>query len=367
METDSLKDTLEDAGLSPYQAAVYVALLDLGTASATEIADASDVPKARVYDVIDALAEREYIEKYEQGTLRARAHSPAEVLGDLRERANRLETAADEIEDRWEQPPLEESTASIVKQFETVIDRARLFIEQAEARVYVSLTPEQLEQLREPLKEAHERGVAVHILIHTESTREPPAAESVSDICREARYRGLPAPFVASVDRQSACFSHHPDAFNQYGVLVNDEEYTFVFHWYFMTCLWEVGMQIHTESAETPPIEYVDVRQLVREGRALFESDATVTVRVEGTDLSTGEARTITGTVEEVHSVVGNEESDPQIAGQVMFVVDTGEERVSVGGWNAVIEDIEASRVVIINIADAEDSPPLLTNGDTVE
>ncbi|TKX55832.1 TrmB family transcriptional regulator [Halorubrum sp. SP3] len=367
METDALISTLEDAGLSPYQAAVYVALLDLGTASATSVADASDIPNARVYDVIDALAEREYIEKYEQGTLKARAHSPAVVLDDLRDRADRLESAADEIEDRWEQPPLEKSTASIVKQFQTVIDRARLFIEQAETRVYVSVTPEQLEQLREPLKRAHERGVAVHVLVYTESAGDPPTAESVSGICHEARYRGLPAPFVASVDRQSACFSHHPDAVNQYGVLVNDEEYTFVFHWFFMTCLWAHGTPIYSERQETLPIEYVDIRQFIREARPLFESEATVTVRVEGTNLATGEPRTVTGTVEGVQSVVGGEESDPQIAGQVTLIVDTGHERVRIGGWNAVVEDVEATRIVVTDVADVDSYPSLRAGTEPAE
>ncbi|RLM59246.1 TrmB family transcriptional regulator [Halobellus sp. Atlit-31R] len=367
METSSLTATLEDAGLSPYQAAVYVALLDLGTASASEVADASDVPKARVYDVIDALADREYIETYEQGTLKARAHSPAEVLEDLRSRADRFDSAAAEIEERWEQPPLEKSTASIVKQFGTVVDRARLFVENADTRVYVSATPAHLEQLREPLRRAHERGVAVHVLVHTEPAADPPAPETMAGICREARYRKLPAPFVASVDRQSACFSHHPDAVDQYGVLVNDEEYTFVFHWYFMTCLWEVGSPLYSDRASTPPVEYVDIRQLVRDVRPLFESEATVTVRVDGTDLGTGESRTITGTVEEVQSVVGGDESDSQIAGQVMFVVDTGSERVSVGGWNAVVEDLEATRIVVTDVVRPDGASRLSTEPEPIE
>jgi len=367
METDSLTETLEDAGLSPYQAAVYVALVDLGTASAADVADASGIPNARVYDVIDALAEREYIEKYEQGTLKARAHSPAEVLDDLRGKADRFEAAADEIEDRWEQPSLERSSASIVKQFQTVIDRARLFIERAETRVYLSATPEHIERLREPLRRAHERGVVVSVLVYTGANGDPPTPESVAGLCREARYRRLPAPFVASVDRQSACFSHHPEAVNQYGVLVNDEEYTFVFHWFFMTCLWEQGTPIYSERRGTPPIEYVDIRQLVREARPIIESGATVTVRVEGTDLATGEPRTITGTVEGVQSVAEGKESDPQVAGQVMLDVDTGDERVSVGGWNAVVEDVEATRLVVTDVEDADDYPPLRSGAETAE
>lgn len=44
MDTTTLAATLADAGLSPYQADAYVALLDLGSASAGQLADASDVP-----------------------------------------------------------------------------------------------------------------------------------------------------------------------------------------------------------------------------------------------------------------------------------------------------------------------------------
>lgn len=367
MDADSLTETLENAGLSPYQAAVYVALLDLRTASATEIANESDIPTPRVYDVIEALAERGYVEKYEQGTIKVRAHSPAKVLDDLESRVEQLEWAAAEIEDRWEQPPLEKSTASVVKQFQTVIDRARLFIEQAETRVYVSVTAEQLEKLRDPLKRAHERGVAVYVLVNTELTEDKPAIESITGICREARYRDLPAPFVASIDRQSACFSQHPDAVDQTGVLVNDEKYTFVFHWFFMTCLWEHGTPLYSEGQDTLPVEYVDIRQLVREARPLFESEATVTVRVEGTDVSTGEPRTIEGTVEEVRPHVGDKESGTQLAGQVLVIVDTGTDRVSVGGWNAVIEDIEATRIVITDVADVDDDPSLRAGTKPVE
>lgn len=72
----------------------------------------SEVPGPRIYDVLRSLADREYVETYEQDTLRARAHSPADVLDDLRGRADRFESAAEEIEERWEQPGLESTKAS---------------------------------------------------------------------------------------------------------------------------------------------------------------------------------------------------------------------------------------------------------------
>ena len=49
MDAGALRSTLEDAGLSPYQAEAYVTLLDLGAASATTVAEASGVPDPRIY------------------------------------------------------------------------------------------------------------------------------------------------------------------------------------------------------------------------------------------------------------------------------------------------------------------------------
>lgn len=74
MNGDTLADTLEDAGLSPHQADAFVTLLERGSASATDIAKASSVPDARIYDVLRDLEEDGYIETYEQDSLHARAN-----------------------------------------------------------------------------------------------------------------------------------------------------------------------------------------------------------------------------------------------------------------------------------------------------
>lgn len=52
---------LGELGLSSYEAKVYRALLGLGPATATEIAAASDVPRGRIYDVLNGLAAREIV------------------------------------------------------------------------------------------------------------------------------------------------------------------------------------------------------------------------------------------------------------------------------------------------------------------
>lgn len=212
MDTDALVETLRDAGLSPYQAEAYVTVLDLGTASATAVADASGVPAPRIYDVLASLEEAGYLETYEQETLQARAHDPAEILDDLESRADRLRTAAEAVEQRWEQPELEGATVSVVKRFRTVLDRARLFVRRADHRIQLLVTPEHFAALRPDLVDAHERGVYVRASIHTGPDEPFPDMDLVAGACREARHRTLPAPFVALVDRQRTCFTHHPDS-----------------------------------------------------------------------------------------------------------------------------------------------------------
>jgi len=52
---------LEDLGLSGYGAAAYRALLQLGRAPASEVAETGDVPQGRIYDVLNGLAARDLV------------------------------------------------------------------------------------------------------------------------------------------------------------------------------------------------------------------------------------------------------------------------------------------------------------------
>lgn len=65
MDTDPLDDPraaaieqLEQFGLSAYAARTFVALVTLGTGTAKDVSQVSDVPRTRVYDAIDELHDR---------------------------------------------------------------------------------------------------------------------------------------------------------------------------------------------------------------------------------------------------------------------------------------------------------------------
>jgi sugar-specific transcriptional regulator TrmB len=359
METGELAETLERAGLSPYQADAYVTLLEFGSTSATELAAASSVPKPRIYDVLEELESRGYVETYDSGSLHARAHSPAEVMEDLRSRADLFESAATEVENRWEQPDLESNRASIVKRFQTVYERASMFIDGAEHQVHLSLTPEEFGRLRPRLVAAHDRGVSVRVSIHTKPGETPPDLD-FRGACWEARHREFPAPFVTLVDRRKTCFAHHPDAFEEYGVLVDDRTHAHVFHWYFRTALWDDWETLYVATGDGP-VEYLDIRQCARDLSPLIEAGAQVRARIEGYDIETGENVELVGRVREavVSATGGRADGDrPSMAGQVSLVVETGDGPTTVGGWGSMLESVEATHITVLEVTSRDGTRP---------
>ena len=357
MERAELSETLEEAGLSPYQADAYITVLELGAAPVTRIADASGVPDPRIYDVLRDLESTGYIETYERESLYARANDLDAIVDDLNSRANRFAAATEEIERRWNEPSVEQSTVSIVTRFETVIKNADEFIRGAESQVNVSVAVDDFEQLRPALRDATERGVRVNLSIHTpeDEASALPDPEALSDVCSEARHRRLPSPFAVIVDRTKTCFAPHAGSTNEYGVLVDDRTHTYVFHWYFLTTQWDPWEPIYSSIGDEPPIEYVDIRYCIRDVAPLVRDGATVRVRIEGTDTESGAKRTVEGKLSEILVTGPENAADVDViasyGGQVALVVETDEGPVEVGGWGAMVEDIEAHRITVVGVA----------------
>ena len=80
-------------GLKEYEAKIYVALVGLGEANVRRIHEASGVPRPRVYDVLESLAARGFIDVREGSPLTYSAVSPEMVISHLK---RDFETAAHE-------------------------------------------------------------------------------------------------------------------------------------------------------------------------------------------------------------------------------------------------------------------------------
>jgi sugar-specific transcriptional regulator TrmB len=77
-------DNLTRLGLKEYEAKIYIALVGLGEANARRIHEASGVPRPRVYDILESLAGRGFINVREGSPLTYSAVRPDAVISSLK-------------------------------------------------------------------------------------------------------------------------------------------------------------------------------------------------------------------------------------------------------------------------------------------
>src|SRR5512137_1973753 len=76
-------DCLKSLGLTKYEALVYIALLKLVSATASEIHEISDVPRASVYTVIDQLLDKGLVSVSQSAPKRFAAFPPEDAIARL--------------------------------------------------------------------------------------------------------------------------------------------------------------------------------------------------------------------------------------------------------------------------------------------
>lgn len=345
MDRTDLVDGLEAAGLSEYEAAVYLTLLEHGTTAAVDVARRSSVPTPRIYDILETLEGEGYVETLDRERLHARPRDPVDVLDSIRDRSELLSDLAGEIEDRWERAPIGEHSLNMTKRAETVYDHAQRLIREADKSVDLALMDEQLDEVEAALRDVDFGDVVVRISIWSgEDDGGIDPDHPVRAVATEIRERKIPTPFTAIIDRSTVCFAPTARMPDPYGLVVRDEFIALVFSWYFQAYNWSGWETIHRQSRYG--VEYVTLQEFVLDVFAVWWNGAMIALTIEGIDTETGEDRTISGRLADIHYTNRTIE-DPiptlgDLAGLFCIEVDTGDGRYTVGSWAAILEDIEA-------------------------
>ncbi len=79
-----VENILERLGLSAYQVRALLSLLRCGEAKASEVSELSGVPRAKIYEVLDQLAEMGLVDKIPTRPVRFRSRRPEEIVERLR-------------------------------------------------------------------------------------------------------------------------------------------------------------------------------------------------------------------------------------------------------------------------------------------
>lgn len=348
MDTETLQRALEDAGLTGQQAEAYLTLLESGPAPVVEIAHHSSVSSSRIYDVVRSLEEEGFVETVERDRLHARPREPVDVLNRLRHKSEMLADAAGEIEDRWERPDPTESRISVLKRTETVLRSTGDAIADADVSVALAVTPSQLEELRPTIETAAANDVLIQIAVYDAGGADVPDIDGILEI----RRCPIPGPFLAIIDRRYAFFAPNVHSDQSYGITIADEILSFIMHWYFRTCLWAHNEQLHVDRDQPPT--YVSIERFVYDAASLLRDDVEMTLEVIGHRPETGERVELRGRLVRAtwggHLEPSREPTYTDLAGQVTLFLATDEDIVSIGGWGALFEDVEAEIIRVDGI-----------------
>ncbi|RMB24988.1 TrmB family transcriptional regulator [Haloplanus aerogenes] len=178
--TDSLVEevvsTLRTFELTEYEAKCFVALTRLREGTAKEVSDVADVPRARIYDSMDALQDRGLVSVQESKPRRFRAVSPREAVDllerECRSRLDRLGTVLPRLGS-----PERSTGAGEVWTMEgeaAVSERLATLVIDADDEVLFAVATEALlgDDLIDALADATDRGVDVVIGSPAEPIRE---------------------------------------------------------------------------------------------------------------------------------------------------------------------------------------------------
>lgn len=163
---DAEREVLRRAGLTEYQARAYHALLTLGSATAVQVADASRVPRTRIYTVLKSL-EDTWVTVEETRPRRYSARDPAACLDEARREYDEIvRTATPALvarytarEQRFAGPLwLLEGSGAVERRSITMASRAR-------ESLLLGLPPHAVltDSLVAALADAHRRGVHLRI------------------------------------------------------------------------------------------------------------------------------------------------------------------------------------------------------------
>jgi len=340
--TDDLRGTLDTVGerfnLGDYEIDAYLAVLEHGQLTASEIADRTDIPQPRVYDTVRSLSDRGLVELRESRPMQIVAIDPEDAFGDFQSSFTEM---VDELTARYTAPTRETEAVSLVKSRSTIIRHLKECIESAEFELVLSLTPELLTEFADELETQNKSGVSIELLVAPASGAPDPETFDYLSVATTARARrGITTPVLAVADGEHSVYATQDalrDDQDRYGVIFNRSALGFLISGFFGTVLWTTAEPLAVDGSERPfPRRYASIRRAVKDIRDL---GGEFYVTVNGRDTETGASRVCSGKVVDIAF-----QDSEEVAS---LTVETDSGPVEIGGLVAALEAIEGQEIHI--------------------
>ncbi|KAA9398595.1 transcriptional regulator [Haloarcula sp. CBA1130] len=343
----TVRDRLQQYGLSETEADTYLAVVETGPATARTVAETAGISTSYVYDICDSLAADGFVTVDDHRTPTViRATPPSEAFGALKRELDTLETA---VQSRYEDNSTEDNSFEVVKSRPTIVKRLEQHIDAADCEVVLQLPARRLPDLREPLRRARERGILVLLTL---SGYDPESMPLELDGVANAVRLGLDgAPSLLATDQQrglvspATMLSWDHDETN--AITFTQEAVAAVLVGSYLGNYWPIGEEVLVSRPPSLPVRYDMFRHVVftttlalRAGESVV---ADLYARPTGSD---GEFEMLTGKVVDVRQNL-LEPTRSDFGFENSLVIDTGQERITVGGYGAFLEDYEVKHTTL--------------------
>ncbi|RBI64464.1 TrmB family transcriptional regulator [halophilic archaeon] len=345
-----LRETLEEnIGMSSSEAEVYLTLVRFGKQSMSEIAGNSDVPKQRVYNVVDDLRDDEYVEVVDEYPKKAYAIDPTETITPL---IQRLQHAESELESLYDTVEDARGGVNLFKSRASVKKHIRNLIEEAEESINVLLPQDEVERFREDLLARDD----VRIQLIVSNLRKDQIGEetvSLDESCHDLadRVRGIKSneSFVLIADREDAFFwtdvAETGMTSEEQGFHITNPELAFLLDRFVDQSIWPLAKPVQgVDGSPTFPQRYIRMRDCLIDLQTASRNRSveSFAVEFEGYDVETREP------VQKHGKVTGYHYSKFDVRAYLELDLDDSENgTVTVGGWKATLEDYEARAITV--------------------
>lgn len=347
MNRDQLTEELQKIGLTQYQSDAYIEAVNLGSSPPTDLAEVADVPRGRIYDVINDLETMGLVEIYSRsGGKEVNALAPEIALDEFKRRQfedieNTIQSASSTLSRLYEHEQETQGFITMVRLKESALRHIRQAINEADWWLNVVIDPELYTEIADELNEAIDRGVAVRLVIQ-DNTDEFDSLEFPESM--QVRYRP-PSDIIIAADRSYGIFSGTAPARLPLPYIVTRERNHIHLFQNYCELIWSSSPVLREGNGF--PQWFLEPRYFINN----FEDELreeTFTARVTGNRPGERITDEWTGTIVayEMSSPYSTDSVEPLYV-DASFDIETEDEVLSVGGWKANKEDIAAHAVEI--------------------
>ncbi len=333
---EELVEYIKSLGLTTYEARAYASLLLYGTLTSTEIASKSEIPQPRVYDVIKGLMEKGLVAVIEGRPKRFVTLNPEYALKNYIEKRFLLEnniynkiidSIKNKITIKEEGVWLTSSNSGIM----TLIEQS---IKDADYELLIAASSDIINQVSNKF---NKKDVSICVVMYDEDQQ---FFEKFKDNVDELRLRPTKGPFLFIPDMKYALVVVRLGTPFPIAYKVLDEHLKALFIEYFLGYVRQNSLLLSSKFKEKREGVYVNLVRAIDHLKVLMASNCKLKLIVEGKTVKKREEVKIEGTP------ISFEENHIKSIASLHLITNEGV-KISVGGLNAYIEDVEAYKITI--------------------